>query len=183
MGIMGILVCNSEKLHKQLYLNQFSCGNMASPFDSYMALRGVQTLQIRMEKHFENAKKVCAFLKTHPRVEKVNYPGDDSHPRHNVLRKNATGCSGMMGFYLRDGSVEKARIFHKAIRVVTFAQSLGGCESLAEHPGELTHRDMDPEERERLGITDSYIRLSVGIEDPEELINDLNQALDAAYAE
>lgn len=180
--VMGMVMCKEDAIHEALYFTQYAVGATPSPFDCYMVNRGMKTLHVRMEKHFENAKKLCAFLKTHPKVEKIKYPGDASHPRHNVMRKNATGCSGMMGFWMKDGTIENASQFLSNLKVFTLAESLGGFESLAEHPAVMTHASVPADQRAVLGIGDNFIRLSVGIEDADSLINDCDQALKAAYA-
>merc|ERR1712214_25702 len=126
-----------------------------------------------MEQHQKNAIACCNFLKNHPLVEKIKYAGDASHPRHHIMRKNATGCSGMMGFWIKDGTIENAKLF---------LQNLRGFESLAEHPAVMTHASVPAEERALLGIGDNFIRLSVGIEDEASLVADLDQALKAAFA-
>jgi len=180
--VMGMVMCKEDAIHEALYFTQYAVGATPSPFDCYMVNRGMKTLHVRMEKHFENAKKLCAFLKTHPKVEKIKYPGDASHPRHNIMRKNATGCSGMMGFWMKDGTIENASQFLSNLKVFTLAESLGGFESLAEHPAVMTHASVPADQRAILGIGDNFIRLSVGIEDADSLINDCDQALKAAYA-
>jgi len=180
--VMGMVMCRSKEIHEKLYFTQYAVGAVPSPFDCYLVNRGMKTLHVRMERHFENAKKLCAFLKNHPRIERIKYPGDESHPRHNIMRKNATGCSGMMGFWMKEGTLENASQFLANLKVFTLAESLGGFESLAEHPAVMTHASVPAAEREILGIGDNFIRLSVGIEDAEALIADVDQALKAAYA-
>jgi len=180
--VMGMVMCRSKEIHDKLYFTQYAVGAVPSPFDCYLVNRGMKTLHVRMERHFENAKKICNFLKKHPKIDAIKYAGDESHPRHKILRKNATGCSGMMGFWMKDGTIENAAVFLQSLKVFVLAESLGGFESLAEHPAVMTHASVPAAERELLGIGDNFIRLSVGIEDADALINDLDQALKAAYA-
>ena len=134
-----------------------------------------------MQRHFENAQKVADCLLNHPRVEKINYPGSPTHPRHHIIRKNATGSSGMIAFWLKDANLKQASKFLSSLKVFTLAESLGGFESLAEHPGVMTHASVPENERAMLGIGDNFIRLSVGIEDGEDLVRDIEQAIEAAY--
>jgi len=180
--VMGMVICRSKDVHDKLYFNQYACGAVPSPFDCYLVNRGLKTLHVRMEQHQKNAIACCAFLKNHPLVEKIKYAGDESHPRHHIMRKNATGCSGMMGFWIKGGTMENAKVFLQNLKVFTLAESLGGFESLAEHPAVMTHASVPANERELLGIGDNFIRLSVGIEDEAALVADLDQALKAAFA-
>merc|ERR1712071_506369 len=130
----------------------------------------------------EERHRSCNFLKNHPLVSKIKYAGDVDHPRHHIMRKNATGCSGMMGFWIKDGTLENATLFLQNLKVFTLAESLGGFKSLAEHPALMTHASVPESEREILEIGDNFIRLSVGIEDEASLVNDLDQALKAPFA-
>jgi cystathionine gamma-lyase len=148
------------------------------PFDSFLVLRGVKTLHVRMQRHAENAAKVAEFLAGHPKAGKVNWPGLPSHPQHALAKKQMKGFGGMMTFEIQ-GGLEAARKFLKAVKVFACAESLGGVESLIEHPAIMTHASVPKENREKLGISDGLIRLSVGIEDVVDLIDDLKQALDA----
>merc|ERR1712223_401158 len=134
-----------------------------------------------MERHFQNAKAVAKFLLNHPKIEQIDYPGDESHPRHHIVRKNCTGSSGMLAFWMKDATKEQAGKFLSSLKVFTLAESLGGFESLAEHPAVMTHASVPAEQRAMLGINDNFIRLSVGIEDGEDLVADILQAIDAAY--
>lgn len=179
--VMGLVITRTPELHEKLYFTQYAVGAVPSPFDCYLCNRGIKTLAVRMEKHFENAQAVCDMLLSHPKVEKINWPGSPTHPRHHIVRKNATGSSGMIAFWLKDANLEQAGKCLSAMKVFTLAESLGGFESLAEHPAVMTHASVPADQRALLGIGDNFIRLSVGIEDKDDLVNDLRQAIDAAY--
>uniref|UniRef100_A0A8C0UFH0 Cystathionine gamma-lyase n=1 Tax=Cyanistes caeruleus TaxID=156563 RepID=A0A8C0UFH0_CYACU len=180
--LMGLVSVNRDDLYERLKFLQIRLGAVPSPFDCSMCNRGLKTLHIRMKLHFHNGLAVAKFLETHPRVEKVIYPGLSSHPQYPVVLKQCTGVSGMVSFYIK-GKKENAIAFLKSLKVFTLAFSLGGYESLAEHPATMSHGTMDPDLKKRLGITDTLIRLSVGLEDEEALIEDLDQALEAAVSE
>jgi len=150
-----------------------------SPMDSFMVLRGTKTLHVRMDRHEQNARQIAAWLAQHPQVEKVNYPGLESHPQHALAKKQARGFGGMMSFVLK-GNLDQARRFLSACQIFTLAESLGGVESLIEHPAIMTHASVPPETRAKLGIVDGFIRLSVGIEDVADLQADLEGAFRAA---
>ncbi|KAH7727313.1 cystathionine gamma-lyase [Aphelenchoides avenae] len=158
---------------------QLAVGAVPSPFDCFLVNRGIKTLHLRMRTHMENAMAVASWLEANPRVERVLYPELESHPQHHVHKKQAKGMSGMMSFYLK-GGLEQSRAFLSALKVFTLAESLGGYESLAELPSIMTHASVPPEDRATLGITDNLIRLSVGCEEKEDLIKDLEQALKEA---
>ena len=178
--VVGGFACTSNKeLADRLYFLQNAVGAVPSPMDSFLVLRGVKTLHVRMQRHAENAERVAEFLAAHPKVSKVTYPGLDSHPQHQLARKQMKGFGGMMTFEIR-GGLEAARKLLKAVKVFACAESLGGVESLIEHPAIMTHASVPRDVRERLGITDGLIRLSVGIEDVQDLIDDLQRALAAA---
>uniref|UniRef100_A0A8C6NDJ2 Cystathionine gamma-lyase n=1 Tax=Melopsittacus undulatus TaxID=13146 RepID=A0A8C6NDJ2_MELUD len=162
------------------YMN--AIGAVPSPFDCYLCNRGLKTLHVRMKQHFHNALAVARFLESDPRVEKVIFPGLPSHPQHELIKRQSTGCSGMMAFYIK-GSLKHATTFLKNLKVFALAESLGGYESLAEHPAIMTHSSVPQKDREALGISDTLVRLSVGLEDEEDLLKDLDQALEAAFAE
>lgn len=179
--VMGLVICRTKEMHEKLYFTQYAVGAVPSPFDCYLVNRGLKTLHVRMEKHFENAKACAKFLLDHDKVEKINYPGDASHPRHQVLRKNATGSSGMLAFWLKDCTLEMAGKMLASLKVFTLAESLGGFESLAEHPAVMTHASVPADARKLLGIGDNFIRLSVGIEDTDDLVADLKQAIEKCY--
>ena len=151
-------------------------GGMTGPFDSFMLLRSLKTLSIRMEKHSENAQLVAEFLENHPLVSKIIYPGLESHPEHNIAKKQMRLYGGMVTFVV-SGGLSQAKKVLENLEVFTLAESLGGAESLAEHPAIMTHASIPKETREALGIDDGLIRLSVGIETAEDLINDLKNAL------
>jgi len=180
--VMGFVGVNSDELNEKLRFIQNGLGAIPSPFDSYQALRGLKTLHIRMERHGENALKLASFLEKHDMVEKVLYPGLSSHPQHEVAKKNAvngSGGSGMITFYVK-GKLDAARVFLENVKVFTLAESLGAVESLVEHPAIMTHASVPAEDREKLGISDTLIRLSVGIENYEDLEADVDAALKAA---
>lgn len=179
--VMGLVITRTADLHEKLYFTQYAVGAVPSPFDCYLVNRGLKTLHVRMERHFENAQACAKFLLNHEKVEKINYPGDESHPRHHIVRKNATGSSGMLAFWLRGANLEQAGKFLSSLKVFTLAESLGGFESLAEHPAVMTHASVPADERAILGIGDNFIRLSVGIEDKEDLVADLKQAIEKAF--
>ncbi|MYA95518.1 MAG: PLP-dependent transferase [Nitrospinae bacterium] len=174
----GALVTKSRALHERIKHYQNALGATPAPFDCYMTMRGIDTLPVRMEKHQENAMKIAGFLEEHGGVEKVIYPGLASHPQHELAKKQMSGFGGMLAFYLK-GGLPEARRFLENVRLFTLAESLGGTESLVEHPAIMTHASLTEESREALGISDTLIRLSVGIEDADDLIEDLEQALKA----
>ncbi len=176
---VGGFVCTNDKaLADRVYFTQNAVGGVAGAFDSFLVLRGVKTLHVRMQRHAENAAKVAAFLSEHPKAGKVNWPGLASHPQHALAKKQMKGFGGMMTFEIK-GGLEAARKFLQTVKVFACAESLGGVESLIEHPAIMTHASVPKENREKLGISDGLIRLSVGIEDAADLIDDLRQALDA----
>ena len=175
--IGGVAVCRGRELVERLGYLQNAIGGIASPFDSFLALRGLKTLGLRMERHSENALRIAAWLERHPRIERVLYPGLPSHPQHGLAcRQLRGGFGGMIGAVVR-GSVEETARFLTRCQVFTLAESLGGVESLIEHPAIMTHASVPPEVRRQLGFADGLVRLSVGIEDVEDLIADLAQAL------
>ncbi|KAJ1531673.1 hypothetical protein ONE63_000342 [Megalurothrips usitatus] len=174
--IMGAALTNDEKLHENLRFLQNAMGVVPSPFDCSQLNRSLKTLALRMREHMTNGLLVGKYLEKHPLVEKVIHPGLPSHPQFELIKKQCYGVSGMMVFYLKGGLAE-SRKFLSALKVFTLAESLGGYESLAELPSVMTHASVPPENRAKLGITDNLIRLSVGLEDPEDLLGDLEQAL------
>jgi cystathionine beta-lyase len=176
--VMGALMVKDAKLAKELHFIQFAAGAVAGPMDSFLALRGIKTLHIRMERHCENGKVIAAFLVHHPRVKEVYYPGLESHPNHEVAKKQMDDFGGMVSFKLKDESQQAAFAFLENTKVFTLAESLGGVESLVNHPNTMTHASIPEPERLKIGITDSLIRLSVGIEDINDLLEDIKQALD-----
>ncbi|NXV67194.1 CGL lyase, partial [Molothrus ater] len=179
--LMGLVSVNRDDLYERLKFLQNSLGAVPSPFDCFLCNRGLKTLHIRMKLHFHNGLAVAQFLERHPRVEEVLYPGLPSHPEYEVVKKQCTGCSGMVTFYIK-GKKENASAFLKNLKVFTLGLSVGGFESLAAHPATMIYESMSEEEREALGITDTLIRLSVGLEDEEDLLADLDQALEAAVS-
>ncbi|XP_015678822.1 cystathionine gamma-lyase [Protobothrops mucrosquamatus] len=177
--VMGLVSLNNDELHEKLRFLQYSIGAIPSPFDCYLCNRGLKTLPIRMKQHFHNALTVAQYLESDPRVEKVIFPGLQSHPQYDLMQRQCTGCPGMISFYIK-GNLENASQFLKNLKLFTLAESLGGYESLAEHPAIMTHASVPKEDREVLGISDTLIRISIGLEDSEDLLEDLDQALKAA---
>jgi cystathionine gamma-lyase len=174
----GFVATNSKELGDRIAFHQNAVGGVPGPMDCFLVLRGLKTLHLRMERHAANAAKVADFLTRHPKVLKVTWPGLAEHPQHELARRQMSGFGGMMTFEIR-GGLEAARRFLKAVRVFACAESLGGVESLIEHPAIMTHASIPKDTRERLGITDGLIRLSVGVEDAADLLDDLSSALDA----
>lgn len=174
-SIGGFVALSNEEDAEWIKFIQNSVGAILSPFDSFLVLRGTKTLAVRMDKHDENGRAVAAFLEEHPKVQKVYYPGLSSHPQHELARKQQRGFGGMVAF--ETGSLESAKRVLENVRVCTLAESLGGVESLISHPATMTHASVPFEKRESLGITDGLVRVSVGIEDIEDIIQDLDQAL------
>lgn len=177
--VMGALMMNAEGVYERLKYLQNAVGATPGPFDCFMVLRGVKTLAVRMERHEQNARKVAEFLETHEKVERVLYPGLPSHPQHEIAQRQTSGNGGMLTFFIR-GGLEEARRFLESVRLFTLAESLGGVESLIEHPAIMTHASIPPEVRKEIGISDNLIRVSVGIEAVDDLIADLDQALSQA---
>lgn len=174
----GGVVVNDDKLAERIWYLQNAVGAIAGPFDSFLALRGLKTLALRMQRHCENAQKIAFWLEKHPKVERVLYPGLASHPQHALAARQMPGFGGMITFFIK-GGLEAARGFLERCELFALAESLGGVESLIEHPGIMTHASVPPEMREALGISDSLIRLSVGVEDVNDLIADLEYAFKA----
>ena len=175
--VMGALVCNDEKIASEIYRIQNSSGAITSPMDSFLVLRGIKTLHIRMQRHCENGRKIAEFLKSHPKVKDVYWPGLEEHSNHEVAKKQMKDFGGMVSFNLLDNQLEDALTILKKVKLFALAESLGGVESLVGHPVSMTHGAIPKKEREKTGIVDSLIRLSIGIEDADDLIADLNQAL------
>ena len=167
-----------DDLYERIQFMQNSAGAMMSPFDSYLVLRGIKTLSLRMRQHEKNASEVANFLSDHPKVKKVIYPGLPSHPQHKLAQEQMHGFGGMMAIEL-EGELEDAKLFLSKLKYFALAESLGGVESLIELPALMTHGSVPLEDRQKLGITDTLIRVSVGIEETEDLIEDLTQALEA----
>lgn len=177
--VMGAITLNNDDLHKRLRFLQNATGIVPAPFDCYQVNRSLKTLALRMEQHQKNGIAVAKFLESHPLVEKVLHPALPSHPQHELALKQTYGYSGVFSFYLK-GNLETSRTFLKSLKTFTLAESLGGYESLAELPSIMTHASVPAEQRAKLGITDSLIRISVGLEDVDDLVEDLRQALKAS---
>jgi cystathionine beta-lyase len=175
--VLGALVVKDKKLADRLYFIQNASGAICGPQDSFLALRGVKTLHVRMQRHSENGNKIAHYLKKHPKVSKVYWPGFEDHPNHFIAKKQMSDYGGMISFAMKDDRLERAHKVLKKFKIFTLAESLGGVESLAGHPATMTHASIPKKERTALGITDSLIRLSVGLEDADDLIADLAKAL------
>jgi cystathionine beta-lyase/cystathionine gamma-synthase len=175
--IQGALMMNDADLREKLYFIQKSCGAVPGPMDCFLVLRGIKTLHIRMERHTENGEKIAHWLRKHPKVGKVYWCGFEDHPNYEVAKKQMRGFGGMMSFTLKDDSVDEAKRVLSSTKLFSLAESLGGVESLINHPASMTHASIPREERIKNGLTDSLIRLSVGIEDADDLIEDLKQAI------
>lgn len=174
----GAVVTRDDDLAERLAFLQNSCGAVPGPMDCFLTLRGIKTLPLRMERHWENAGRVASWLSEHAKVRRVIYPGLHSHPQHELARRQMKGMGGMISFDL-DGDLDAARRFLTSMRLFTLAESLGGVESLVEHPAIMTHASVPKENREALGITDGFIRLSVGVEHVDDLIADLERGFAA----
>lgn len=178
--VMGVAIGKNISLFNRLKYIQNGIGAVPSPFDSFLALRGLKTLHIRMERHQENAIAIAKWLENNTNVSNVSYPGLESHPQHDVAKKQMSGFGGMICFWLK-GDVENTKKFLESLNVFSLAESLGGVESLVEHPGIMTHASVPRDERIKLGISDNMVRLSVGIETLNDLLIDLEQALERAF--
>ncbi|NOT77359.1 MAG: cystathionine gamma-synthase [Cyclobacteriaceae bacterium] len=175
--IMGALVVNDEKLYQDLAFIANSCGAVPGPQDSFLVLRGIKTLHLRMERHCFNGKKIAEYLHNHSKVGKVYWPGFADHPNHEIAKKQMRDFGGMLSFTLKNDKIEMATKFMEEVELFSLAESLGGVESLINHPASMTHASIPKEERMKNGLSDTLIRLSVGVEDIEDLIADLDQAL------
>ncbi len=175
--VMGALVVRDKELADRLYFIQNASGAVCGPQDSFLVLRGLKTLHIRMQRHCENGKKIANFLVSHPKIEKVYWPGFENHPNHNIAKDQMNDFGGMISFVTKGNNYNEAIKIVENLNVFTLAESLGGVESLAGHPASMTHASIPKEEREKTGVVDSLIRLSVGIEDVDDLIEDLRQAI------
>jgi cystathionine beta-lyase len=175
--VMGILVTDNEEISKEMYRIQNSTGAVTAPMDSFLVLRGIKTLHLRVQRHCENGAKIAHWLAKHPKVDKVYWPGFETHPNHAIAKKQMRDFGGMISFTLKGNKLEDAHAIVKKVAVFALAESLGGVESLIGHPATMTHASIPKEEREKTGVVDSLIRLSVGVEDVEDLIADLEQAL------
>jgi cystathionine beta-lyase len=175
---MGALVTSNEEIAKEMYRIQNSTGAVTGPMDSFLVLRGVKTLHLRMQRHCENGAIVANFLKKHSKVDNVFWPGFETHPNHEIAKSQMKDFGGMISFTLKGNKLEDALEVIRRVELFALAESLGGVESLIGHPASMTHASIPKEIREQSGIVDTLIRLSVGVEDAEDLINDLAQALD-----
>ena len=175
--VMGALVCSDENIANEMYRIQNSSGAVTAPMDSFLVLRGIKTLHLRVQRHCENGEKVARFLATHPKIDKVYWPGFETHPNHEVAKRQMRGFGGMISFTLKGNHLEDALSIVKKVEIFALAESLGGVESLIGHPATMTHASIPKDVREQSGVVDSLIRLSVGVEDADDLIADLSQAL------
>lgn len=175
--VMGALVTNSDDLHEKLYFILNTSGANPGPMDSFLVLRGIKTLHLRMERHCFNGRKVAEFLKTHPKIEKVYWPGFPEHPNHEIAKKQMRDFGGMISIVLKDKTIENTYKVASSFKLFALAESLGGVESLINHPATMTHGSVPKETREKVGVVDNLLRLSVGTEDVEDIIEDLIQAL------
>ncbi|MDC0378450.1 PLP-dependent aspartate aminotransferase family protein [Flavobacteriaceae bacterium] len=175
--VLGALIVNDHKLSEQLYFIQNASGAICGPMDSFLTLRGIKTLHVRMQRHCENAKKIANYLNNHAEIESVYWPGFKDHPNHNIAKNQMNDYGAMISFTTKGNSLSKSLKIVESLKIFTLAESLGGVESLAGHPASMTHASIPKKEREKSGVVDSLIRLSVGIEDSEDLIEDLKQAI------
>ena len=175
--IMGALCVNDQTLYDRLAFIHNSCGATPGPQDSFLVLRGLKTLHLRMKAHCENGEVIAHFLKNHPKIEKVYWPGFTDHPNHEIAKKQMRGFGGMISIVLKDASLDDTFRIASSFEVFTLAESLGGVESLINHPATMTHASIPKEEREAAGVVDNLLRLSVGVEDIEDLIEDLKLVL------
>jgi cystathionine gamma-lyase/cystathionine beta-lyase len=175
--IMGALCLSNDELYQQLAFIHNSCGATPGPMDSFLVLRGIKTLHIRMERHCYNGRKVAEFLKGHPKIDKIYWPGFPDHPNHDIAKKQMRDFGGMISFSIKGNNQEEAFRIASSLKVFSLAESLGGVESLINHPASMTHASIPLAERDKAGVVASLLRLSVGIEDIDDLIADLKQAL------
>lgn len=175
--VMGALIVNDDKLYKDLFFIYNATGATPGPQDSFLVLRGIKTLHLRMKAHCENGRQIAAFLKNHPKVDKVYWPGFPDHPNHEVAKKQMRDFGGMISFTLKEASLEETFRVAGSFKVFTLAESLGGVESLVNHPVTMTHASIPKADRDKVGVTDNLLRLSVGVEDIEDLLEDLEQVL------
>jgi len=175
--IQGALIMNDDELRDKLYFIQKSCGAVPGPMDCFLVLRGIKTLHVRMKQHCENGIAIAHYLQQHPKVDRVYWCGFEDHPNHAIAKKQMRGFGGMLSFTLKDASVEAATKVLSSTKLFSLAESLGGVESLINHPASMTHASIPREERIKNGLTDGLIRLSIGIEDADDLIEDLKQAI------
>jgi cystathionine beta-lyase/cystathionine gamma-synthase len=175
--IQGALMMNSQELRDQLYFIQKSCGAVPGPMDCFLVLRGIKTLHLRMQRHSENGRQIAQWLRNNAKVAKVYWPGFEDHPNYAIAKKQMRDFGGMISFELKNDSVEEAKRVLSSTKLFSLAESLGGVESLINHPASMTHASIPREERIKNGLSDSLIRLSVGVEDADDLIADLAQAI------
>lgn len=175
--VMGCVILNNDEIYQKIKFLQNACGAVPSPHDCFLVLRGIKTLHLRMERHCSNAELIAKFLQSHPNVEKVYYPGLENHKGHEVAKKQMSDFGGMISFTLNSDKIEDAFAMMKKLKLFSLAESLGGVESLIGHPASMTHASIPKEERLKAGLKDTLIRLSVGVEDVEDLIEDLAQGL------
>jgi cystathionine gamma-lyase len=175
--VMGALVVNDTVIFEQLAFIHNSCGATPGPMDSFLVMRGIKTLHLRMERHCSNGRKVAEYLKSHPKIDRIYWPGFTDHPNHHIAKKQMRDFGGMISFTLKDNSIENTFKLASSFKVFSLAESLGGVESLINHPATMTHASIPKEEREKVGVADSLLRLSVGVEDIDDLLDDLKQAL------
>ncbi|CDS92584.1 MAG TPA: cystathionine gamma-synthase [Sphingobacterium sp.] len=175
--VMGALVMNDEELYKQLFFYYNAVGGTPGPQDSFLALRGIKTLHLRMQAHCANGRQVAEYLKSHPKIEKIYWPGFEDHPGHDIAKKQMRDFGGMISIVLKGADLKETFRIASQFKVFTLAESLGGVESLINHPATMTHGSIPKETREKVGVVDNLIRISVGIEDADDLIADLEQAL------
>lgn len=175
--VLGALVVKDKELANRLYFIQNSCGAVCGPMDSFLVLRGIKTLHVRMQRHCENGAAVAHFLAKHPKIDKVYWPGFENHPNYEVAKRQMKDFGGMVSFVTKGNKIEDAFKIVENLKIFTLAESLGGVESLCGHPASMTHASIPKEEREKTGVVDALVRLSVGIEDSDDLLNDLEQAL------
>jgi cystathionine gamma-lyase/cystathionine beta-lyase len=175
--IMGALMMNDETLYERLAFIHNSCGATPGPMDSFLVLRGIKTLHLRMKAHCENGKAVAHFLRNHPKVDKVYWPGFEDHPNHEIAKTQMRDFGGMISFTTKNASIEDTFKLASSFKVFSLAESLGGVESSINHPATMTHASIPKADRETAGVVDSLLRLSVGVEDIEDLLEDLAQAL------
>ena len=174
--ILGLLALSNDELAEKLYFMQNSSGAICGPMDSFLTLRGIKTLHVRMQRHCENAKVIANYLNNHNKVDKVYWPGFENHPNHNIAKSQMNDFGGMISFTVK-GNFDLVKRITSSFKVFTLAESLGGVESLVNHPATMTHASIPKEERDKIGITDNLIRLSVGIEDISDLVDDIKQAI------
>lgn len=177
--VMGALVTNNEEYYTQLAFIHNSCGATPGPMDSFLVLRGIKTLHLRMERHCANGEKMAHFLRKHPAVEKVYWPGFTDHPNHEIAKTQMRGFGGMISIVLKNKAIENTFKIASSFEVITLAESLGGVESLVNHPATMTHASIPKDVREAAGVVDNLLRFSIGVEDIEDLIEDMNNALNS----